>query len=171
MTEQFYFAYGSNMNLDQMEFRCPKAEVVENVRLENYRLAFRGRNSGGGVATILPEEGSHVDGVLWRITPDCESSLDLYEGYPHLYGKEMICVSNEEGKKREVMVYTINEPYKSIPVRPSQFYLEGILEGCRQNGIPTGQIMEKVERTRKEINAAEQEKRGKRGCKKEHRER
>ena len=66
--ERYYFAYGSNMNLDQMGFRCPDAVVVDNVRLEDYRLAFCGRNPGNGVATILPEEGNHVDGVMWKIT-------------------------------------------------------------------------------------------------------
>ena len=40
MGEQLYFAYGSNMNLDQMEFRCPDAEVAGNVRLEDYRLGM-----------------------------------------------------------------------------------------------------------------------------------
>ena len=29
--ERYYFAYGSNMNLDQMGFRCPDAVVVDNV--------------------------------------------------------------------------------------------------------------------------------------------
>lgn len=56
MKDRYYFAYGSNMNLEQMKYRCPAAEVVENVRLENYRLAFRGRAPGNGVATVLPEK-------------------------------------------------------------------------------------------------------------------
>lgn len=38
--EKHYFAYGSNMNLNQMAFRCPDAEVVGPVRLEGYCLAF-----------------------------------------------------------------------------------------------------------------------------------
>ena len=66
---------GSNMNLGQMRFRCPDAEVVGNVRLEDYRLAFRGRAPGNGVATVLPEKGSYVDGVLWKITEACEKNL------------------------------------------------------------------------------------------------
>ena len=82
MKETYYFAYGSNMNLDQMAYRCPAASVVENVKLEGYRLTFCGRGKGSGVATILPEEGSQVEGVLWKITPECEKSLDFYEGYP-----------------------------------------------------------------------------------------
>ena len=87
MKESYYFAYGSNMNLDQMAYRCPAASVVEKVKLEGYRLTFCGRGKGCGVATILPEEGSRVEGVLWKITPECEKSLDFYEGYPHLYGR------------------------------------------------------------------------------------
>lgn len=40
MTEgTLYFAYGSNINLDQMAYRCPAAEVVGPVVLENYRRA------------------------------------------------------------------------------------------------------------------------------------
>ena len=80
MKETYYFAYGSNMNLDQMEYRCPSAQVVGNVRLEDYRLTFCSHNPDRGVATILPEKGSHVDGVLWRITGACEKSLNRYEG-------------------------------------------------------------------------------------------
>ena len=90
--EKLYFAYGSNMNLNQMAFRCPDAEVVESVRLEGYRLAFRTNGGGNGVATILPEEGSYVDGVLcflfgrysewmqtkWDRYPNCNRSGSLY---------------------------------------------------------------------------------------------
>lgn len=145
---KYYFAYGSNMNIGQMAFRCPAAEVVENVRVEGYRLAFCGRPSGNGVATILPQEGSHVDGVLWKITKECERNLDYYEGYPHLYGKETITVKNAEGKERDVTVYIINEPYKSQPSVPSSVYLEGILEGCRENGISEKAALEAVEHAR-----------------------
>ncbi len=71
------------MNLDQMEFRCPDAEVIGNVMVKDYRLAFRGNSRGNGVASILPEQGEQVSGVLWSITEKCEKSLDYYEGYPY----------------------------------------------------------------------------------------
>ena len=122
MKESYYFAYGSNMNLDQMAYRCPAASVVEKVKLEGYRLTFCGRGKGCGVATILPEEGSRVEGVLWKITPECEKSLDFYEGYPHLYGKETVLVQGKDGVKREVMAYTMNAPYKDQPAIGSLFY-------------------------------------------------
>ena len=37
MGERLYFAYGSNINLDQMAHRCPNAQVVGPVVLENYK--------------------------------------------------------------------------------------------------------------------------------------
>ena len=132
------------MNLNQMAFRCPDAQVVDTVRLEGYRLAFRMNGGGHGVATILPEAGSFVDGVLWRISEQDEQSLDHYEGFPRLYGKEPVTVVDPDGLKREVMAYTMNSPYKDVPALPSKSYLEGILNGCRQNGIETASILEAV---------------------------
>lgn len=76
MSETLYFAYGSNINLNQMAVRCPDAKVVEPAVLENYELLFRGNGSSFGVATIAPKEGSQVQGILWKITPYCEMSLD-----------------------------------------------------------------------------------------------
>lgn len=132
------------MNLNQMAFRCPDAQVVDTVRLEGYRLAFRMNGGGHGVATILPEPDSFVDGVLWRISERDEQSLDLYEGFPRLYGKEPVTVVDPDGLKREVMAYTMNSPYKDVPALPSKSYLEDILNGCRQNGIETASILEAV---------------------------
>lgn len=83
------------MNLDQMEFRCPDAEVIGNVMVKDYRLAFRGNSRGNGVASILPEQGEQVSGVLWSITEKCEKSLDYYEGFP-------ISVAGKSGTAQEV---------------------------------------------------------------------
>ena len=149
--ERLYFAYGSNMNLNQMAFRCPDAEVVNTVRLEGYRLAFRMNGGGNGVATILPEPDSYVDGVLWRISERDEQHLDHYEGFPYLYGKEPVTVTDQEGVRREIMAYTMNSPYKDTPAMPSRAYLEGILNGCQQNGIETASVLEAVWITQREL--------------------
>ena len=70
------------MNLNQMAFRCPDAQVVNTVRLEGYRLAFRMNGGGHGVATILPEAGSFGDGVLRPIPERDEETLDHSERFP-----------------------------------------------------------------------------------------
>lgn len=40
MTERLYFAYGSNINLEQMAVRCPAAQVVGPAVLDGYELLF-----------------------------------------------------------------------------------------------------------------------------------
>ena len=93
MEENLYFAYGSNLDLEQMAQRCPDAEIVGPVRLENYELRFR----GSGFATVAPKKGSTVHGLVWKITPNCEQSLDRYEGYPRHYTKETVTVKDAAG--------------------------------------------------------------------------
>ena len=52
-----YIAYGSNLNLPQMAFRCPTAKVVGASEIKGYELLFRGGRKGA-VATVEPLEGS-----------------------------------------------------------------------------------------------------------------
>ena len=96
MEETLYFAYGSNINLEQMEHRCPDALLVGPVTLQNYELQFR----GSGFATVAPKKDCVVHGLLWKLTPSCEQSLDRYEGYPRHYIKEAVTL--EEAWNRTV---------------------------------------------------------------------
>ena len=80
-----YFAYGSNMQLAQMQKRCPSAAFVGAAVLEDYRLAFTRKSSvqwpGYGVADVIPEIGSHVWGALFEIAEREVPVLDKSEGY------------------------------------------------------------------------------------------
>jgi len=114
--EQLYFAYGSNINLEQMAYRCPGAKVFGPAALEGYELLFRGNSSRGyGVATIAPKEGSRVEGLLWRITPANERSLDIYEGYPSFYEKETVSVKTPNGQSFAVMAYVMTNERLRAP--------------------------------------------------------
>ena len=138
MEGKLYFAYGSNINLEQMSHRCPDSAVVGPVTLDGYELLFRGNTRGNGVATIAPKEGSTVHGLLWNITPQSERSLDLYEGFPHLYGKQTVTVQDKAGHKFQVMAYIMTENSRwQQPTMPSSYYFEGIWRGFEQNGLPT----------------------------------
>ena len=52
--QRLYIAYGSNLNLEQMAFRCPTAKVVGKSELKDYELLFRGGRRGA-VATVEPK--------------------------------------------------------------------------------------------------------------------
>ena len=133
MADKYYFAYGSNINLNQMERRCPDATVVEPVVLPNHELLFRGNSAGCGVATIRPKKGSQVHGLLWKITNRCEKSLDIYEGYPRLYRKEMMLVRIEK-VIRLAMIYIMNADDLAYG-NPSDVYYDTIRTGYINAGF------------------------------------
>ena len=143
---KLYFAYGSNINLEQMAYRCPDAQVAGPVKLEGWELLFR----GSGVATIGPKEGAAVHGLLWQLTPDCERSLDRYEGFPHLYEKKSVSVTDKSGQTVTVMAYIMTERYRAPAVPPTSYY-QGILEGYRQNGLPVAALKKAWEQAVREV--------------------
>lgn len=123
-----YFAFGSNLVLEQMLSRCPSAEVVGRAILKGYRLAFAGHSIrwGGGVATVLPTRGSFVEGVIYSLTWDDLIALDRHEGHPRHYRRSDVAVAfNEDGE--EIRAWTYRLPATEAP--PSPAYLSAILDG------------------------------------------
>lgn len=147
MAETLYFAYGSNINLEQMEQRCPDARIVGPVTLENYELRFRGY----GFATIAPKENRSVYGLLWKLTPACEQTLDHYEGYPRHYTKEPVAVRTADGAKIPVMAYVMAEPMCRQPALPSPYYYQAIQKGYEANSLPVESLEEAWNRTVDEV--------------------
>lgn len=156
--EQLYFAYGSNINLEQMAWRCPGAEVFGSAALEGYELLFRGNSRrGSGVATIAPKEGSQVYGLLWRITPGNEASLDIYEGYPSLYEKETLTVRTPNDRSFAVMAYVMTDELLLVPAPPSLSYYNGIKEGFVDNDLPMEPLRDALQHCYKEIAALDKQ--------------
>lgn len=128
---RFYIAYGSNLNLVQMERRCPTAEVVGTTTLSNWRLRFRGGQYS--VATIERSTGYKVPVLVWQLQPSDERALDYYEGWPHLYRKESLRIT-VNGKRISAMVYIMNEANHPYGI-PSAGYLATIFEGYEEAGF------------------------------------
>ena len=147
MEEKLYFAYGSNIYLEQMAHRCPDAQIVGPVTLENYELQFR----GSGFATVAPKKGSTVHGLVWKLTPNCEQSLDRYEGYPRHYTKQTVTVKDAAGAEIPVMVYIMAEPYCRQPALPSPYYYRVIQRGFEANGLPVESLQAAWSRTIDEV--------------------
>ena len=148
-----YFAYGSNINLEQMAHRCPDAKVVGVVTLENYELVFRGSSPFSGCGNIEPREGGVVYGLLWQITPQCEEALKRYEGYPHFYDQQTVSVRDAEGKKHTAMVYVMTKQRALVPASPTRSYIACIRDGYVQNGMDLQAFEEALKGCREEIAA------------------
>ena len=131
LSPRYYVAYGSNINVSQMEHRCPTAEIVGTGWIDNHYLAFGGRTERA-VATVKPRKGSKVPVLVWTVDESDELSLDRYEGFPHFYRKEMIPVRMDDGRNLDCMVYLLNPRIRGIP---SEFYVDIIREGYQDVGL------------------------------------
>ena len=84
---KLYLAYGSNLSLEQMAYRCPHAYTVGTATLPDYQLLFKGSKTGSYL-TVEPKRGYHVPLLVWSIDEKDELMLDRYEGYPDFYYKK-----------------------------------------------------------------------------------
>ena len=130
-TKRIYGAYGSNLNLAQMHWRCLNARPLKVGTVNGYSLTFR-RN---GYANIEPEEGGRVPVLLWEVTETDEAALDRYEGYPKFYTKVDLPVETGDGTVT-AMFYVMTERYAVRATRPTEWYLQTLREGYRDNDLP-----------------------------------
>ena len=102
---RLYGAYGSNLNIKQMQKRCPKAFPIGFIYIKNWELVFK------GVADFEKKINGFGFMGIYEITKSCENNLDEYEEYPRVYKKNKI-KKNIEGKVREIMFYTMSKKFK-----------------------------------------------------------
>lgn len=137
---KYYIAYGSNLSVDQMAFRCPDATVVGKATLEGWRLVFRYH------ATVERCEGSSVPVLVWAISKRDEGRLDRYEGYPKYYVKQTLSVPVEAPSGRldvQAMIYLMS-PGRPV-TRPSGAYFNVISEGYKRFGFDLGILHQALE--------------------------
>lgn len=136
--QRLYFAYGSNMDDEQMCRRCPGtgAVVMGTAKLAGHRFVIFQR----GYATVVPDPSSSVCGVLWKITPDCEKALDHYEGVGFgLYRRQCVIVETETLGSVDALVYVASD---NTPGRPRNGYMERIVAAARNHGLSAPYIEE-----------------------------
>ena len=139
---KLYVAYGSNLNMMQMGWRCPTASVVGTGKIIDYKLTFR------RVATIEPCQKQEVPVAVWKIEDSDEKALDRYEGYPSLYRKEMIDVEMDDGTKVKAMVYIMNY---GTPAMPYKDYINTIIQGYEDVGFDIAYLVEAIEDTKNRL--------------------
>jgi gamma-glutamylcyclotransferase (GGCT)/AIG2-like uncharacterized protein YtfP len=107
---KYYIAYGSNMDTDQMAYRCPEATLVDTGEIAGWEYLFKGSYSGS-YATIERNKGAKpIPVYVWAVTAEDEQRLDHYEGFPTFYYKTNIPVKlHKDGRIVHGMVYIMHE--------------------------------------------------------------
>lgn len=129
-----YFAYGSNMDVQQMAVRCPDAVVVGTACLPGHRFLINTH----GVATVVPSQGEAVHGVLWEISKADEASLDHYEGVgTGFYRKVITRVLFDGGNAADALIYVARD---EKPGRARLGYLERVVAAAEQHRLTQDHI-------------------------------
>lgn len=123
-----YFAYGSNLCVQQMAARCPDADDPRPAVLSDHDWLINQR----GVATVEPFSGSQVHGVLWQISDQDLATLDSAEGVPVRYRRDELSVRTDDGPS-PAWVYV---DHRITPGPPRPGYLQRIIDGARHHGLP-----------------------------------
>ncbi len=145
----FHFAYGSNLDLLQMQLRCPNARFVSAARLDSYDICFPRRSNIRNSATISIEEsvGESVWGALYELAEADIRRLDDREGYNPVRSDRMMNRHN----RRTLTVECLDgrrvqaEVYVAVPMErpglPSAQYIGYLVSSAAECGLPKSHLV------------------------------
>lgn len=129
------FGYGANLDASVYS-RCPDAIDMGNAILPDHRWLA----TAAGVATVVPQPGSLVHGVLLSLSARDQDSLDRFEALDlGFYRRERHELITAAGGRVRGWVYFANQPE---PGQPIPHYLTAVVEAARQRGLPADYIAE-----------------------------
>ena len=153
MNKRYYVAYGSNLNVAQMRYRCPNAKVIGTAWLEDYQLLFKGSKTGSYL-TVEPKKGSRVPLGVWEVDERDELRLDRYEGYPDFYYKKELRLKikgivTDKVRERDCFIYIMHED-RPLGL-PSTGYISVCSEGYRNFRFEQLHLMKACAESYKEV--------------------
>lgn len=138
---EWYFAYGSNLWIDQMAARTgPIGQGDERprvARLQDHRLVFNMQGEDGQVYANVERPGAGVIGVIYRCSPAALEKLDACE---QGYERQKILVTDEGGVTLDAVAYVARADRIASVGKPSAEYLMRIVRGARQHGLPESYV-------------------------------
>ena len=146
--KRFYLAYGSNLNLRDMSYRCKKAIPIGSTVLMNYRLVYKGSIDGYAYLTIEPSKDSLVPVGIFNISFFDELRLNKYEGYPELYYKEHFPI-NIGNKEAKALIYIMKDNFDYH--LPNDKYIDTCMMGYDYFGFDKKFLEDAFDYTKRKI--------------------
>lgn len=132
----YYFSYGMLTDPDYL----PGAELMGVAELRNFEFTMY------AYANVEPKTGDKVYGALWKLDKNLLTLLDQIEDYPELYDRRTYPVYMD-GKKYPAEVYLMTPgtlKYMGNTL-PTQQYINTVLKGYKNAGIPTRQLYDALD--------------------------
>jgi len=125
-----YFAYGSNLWLEQMRQRCPDHQVLGPGVLTGHRWIITSR----GYANVVLSAADLVLGVVYRISATDEERLDRFEGVAQgAYRKAVLPVETAQGTL-SCLIYL---DWQEQEGEPCEEYVQRMRYGIRDARLPS----------------------------------
>jgi hypothetical protein len=140
-----YFAFGSNMDPEQMTARCPSHRVLGRGFLADHALCFPRRSPVRrcGTAGLAPAAGQGIWGVLYELDPSDLERLHQSEGYapnrPADHNRHdfiEIDIRRDGPDGEPVSAFTYLARADDSGAAPSADYLRHLIEGAEYHGLP-----------------------------------
>lgn len=148
MEKKYYIAYGSNLNIMQMRYRCPAARIAGIAELHGYELLYKGSKTGAYL-TIEPKAGGIVPVAVWAVTAGDERNLDRYEGFPSFYYKKEfnLPIKGIDGRNHRVTAFAyIMHEERKLGI-PAWNYIECCKDGYKDFGFNPAYLDEAYDRS------------------------
>ena len=133
-----YFAYGSNLKKEQMNERDVVIYKTYKGFINNYKLEFNKKSiDGSSKANITKSDGEIVWGVCFELDSDSFENLKNYEkGYDE---QDVIVFDENQNILLTAKTFVSNKICDKLPTKD---YLDKIIEGAKQHGLPKEYIQE-----------------------------
>ncbi len=130
MSELLYFAYGSNLDADQMRERCPGSRMRFRARLPDHQLDFTHYSIrwSGGAADVVAAPDSQVWGVVYE-----RVDFALLDRFEKGYDRVVLHVLDDDDRVHEVTSYSVREKSRFAP---SDTYVAKLLHWGRRWEFP-----------------------------------
>ncbi len=141
----WYFAYGSNM---QPATFAERRGIVPAQALPARALGWRLVLDkpplvpiGESFANLIATAGAETFGVVYEITPDDLSHVDLTEGVLiGNYTRVEIAVEPLASSDGPARAFTLVSDQRAPDLRPSDRYMQLLIEGAKHHGLPDAWI-------------------------------
>ncbi len=135
-----YFAYGSDMNDDQIVSRCNEARFIGTAILSGHGISFFGHSDkwDGALESLVDRPGECVFGVVYEISATDMDYLDVFHA-ARLDGTGInfqypVDVTGPDGQVYNA--YTYRKSAQSDPKLPSREYLGYVAATAAGRGFP-----------------------------------
>lgn len=146
------FAYGSNMHLEDLEgwfvrSAEPWARPLRAVpaSLAGFRLVwnFHSDSRAGGAANVERAHGHMLHGLGLLVSEPVFQGIDKKEGYPLVYGRELVSIALSGGEAVDAWVYAVQpDRTRESFVPPTKHYRNLLIVGAKAHRLPAFYIDE-----------------------------